>query len=137
MAAAMYFDVNLGLDLLGLNGSFTQVSGLGREVDYETYIEGGTEEPHYFYRQVAPQTLVLERGLVTGVDQFALWLQALQFGSMIRLAGTISLMSPQGETVKTWIITDAYPMKYVGPTLIAGKSTVAVSRIELAYNGVT
>ena len=137
MAVAMYFDVSLGVDLLGLNGHFSQVSGLGREVDYETYIEGGTEVPHYFYRQVAPQTLVLERGLVTGVDQFALWMDALQFGSMIRLAGTITLMSPQGQTLKTWMITDAYPMKYVGPTLVGAKSAVAVSRIELAYNGVT
>lgn len=132
----MYFDVNLGVDLLGLNGQFTHVSGLNFEVDYETYTEGGTEVAHYFYRQVAPQTLVLERGLVTGVDQFALWLDALKLGSIIRLAGYISLKTPQGETVKTWLITDAYPIKYVGPTLVSGKSGLAVTRIELAHNGV-
>lgn len=134
---SMYFDVSLGVDaLLGLNGAFESVSGLSLEVDYETYIEGGAESSHYFYKQMAPQTLVLERGLVTGVDQFALWMEALKLGSIIRLGGTITLLSATGKVQKIWIITDAYPIKYVGPTLKSSPSGFAVSRIELAHNGV-
>lgn len=134
-AYSMYFDVKLGVDMLGLDGHFTSVSGLNFEVDYETYTEGGAEVPHYFYRQVNPQTLVLERGLVTGVDQFSAWMTALKLGSIIRLCGTITLNTPQGQPMKTWLVTDAYPIKYVGPTLVAGKSGLAVTRIELAHNG--
>jgi phage tail-like protein len=42
-----------------------------------------------------------------------------------------------GETVKTWNITDAYPVKWTGPDLRATSMEVAIETLELAHRGWT
>lgn len=135
--SGLYFEVDLGLPTLGMSGQFTSVSGLGMELEYEIYREGGSMYPRYFFKNAKPQTLVLEQGTVTSVDGFSLWLNQVNLGQSLPLAGIISLKDYQGNTVRVWTIAGAHLVRYVGPRLDSTAESLAVSRIELLYGGCT
>ena len=116
-------------------GRFTSASGLGMEIDYEVYNEGGVNYPYYFLKENKPQILVLERGVVTGVDFASLLMMATTTGCSIPLGGVITLNDSFGSPQRVWTIGGAYLSKYIGPTLDSNQPSLAVSRIELMYNG--
>ncbi|GHU57900.1 hypothetical protein FACS1894133_1650 [Clostridia bacterium] len=120
---------------IGMSGQFTSVTGLGVEVEYETYNEGGCAMPHRFFKGLVPQTLVLEQGTVTNVDVFSAWITLIAAGSRSPLNGVIMLNNHSGIPVRTWVITDALLSKYIGPNLNSLRSELAVSRIEMIYSG--
>ena len=133
--AGTYFEVALlGVGAV-LTGKFTSVSGLDMEVEYEIYNEGGLNYPRFFFKQNKPQVLVLEQGVVTSVHSVSLLMQMCNLGMSIPLAGTVILKDSFGESQRVWNIVGAYLQKYVGPTLNSNQASLAVSRIELIYNG--
>ena len=85
-----YFDVALGVPAVGMSGQFTSVSGLSMEFEYETYSEGGCPYPHHFFKNIVPQTLVLEQGTVTTVDGLAAWIHMINQGMRMPVNGVIS-----------------------------------------------
>mgnify|MGYP005780392051 FL=1 len=130
-----YFDVLLiGIGAV-LAGGFASVSGLDMEADYEIYTEGGSNYPRYFFKNVKPQHLVLEQGVVTTVDSVSLLMGMVNQGMSIPLAGTIILRDSFGTPQREWTIVGAHLQKYVGPQLNSNQASVAVSRIELIHNG--
>ena len=130
-----YFDVLLIGTGAVLAGGFSSVSGLVMEVDYEVYTEGGSSYPRYFFKNVRPQRLVLEQGVVTTVDSVSLLMAMVNQGMSIPLAGTIILRDSFGTPQREWTIVGAHLQKYVGPQLNSNQASVAVSRIELIHNG--
>ena len=130
-----YFEVSFGAPALGMSGYFTSVSGLSIEFEYETYSEGGVPYPRYFFKNVVPQTLVLEQGTVTSVDGFAAWVHMLNQGMRMPINGMIYLKDHTGALKRSWMVNDAMVVKYVGPSLNAMQPELAVSRIELQHNG--
>ncbi len=130
-----YFDVMFGPPALGMSGYFTSVSGLGMQFEYETYCEGGSTYPQHFFKNTTPQTLVLEQGTVTTVDGFAVWVNLCNTGMRLPLNGIIILKDHADKPKRTWIIQDAVVVRYVGPELNSMQPQLAVSRIELQYNG--
>ena len=130
-----YFDVLLIGTGAVLAGGFSSVSGLDMEVDYEVYTEGGSSYPRYFFKNVRPQRLVLEQGVVTTVDSVSLLMAMVNQGMSIPLAGTIILRDSFGTPLREWTIVGAHLQKYVGPQLNSNQASVAVSRIELIHNG--
>jgi phage tail-like protein len=48
---------------------------------------------------------------------------------------TITLVGPRGEDIRTWAFTDAYPVKWTGPTLNAGSNQIATESLEIAHTG--
>ena len=130
-----YFDVLLIGTGAILAGGFSSVSGLDMEVDYEVYTEGGSSYPRYFFKNVRPQRLVLEQGVVTTVDSVSLLMAMVNQGMSIPLAGTIILRDSFGTPQREWTIVGAHLQKYVGPQLNSNQASVAVSRIELIHNG--
>ena len=130
-----YFEVALiGLGA-AITGRFTSVSGLNMEIEYEVYNEGGLNYPRFFFKENKPQVLVLERGVVTTVDSVSLLMSMCAAGMSVPLAGTVILMDSFGIPQRTWTIVGAYLQKYVGPNLNSNEPALAVSRIELIYNG--
>ena len=95
-ASGAFFDVLLGGNPLGMSGRFTSVSGLGMQFEYETVMEGGSMYPRYFFKNAVPQTLVLEQGTVTTVDTFSLWVDLVNSGVDVPLAGTIRSATTRG-----------------------------------------
>ena len=130
-----YFEVALLGPGAALAGRFTAVSGLTMEIDYDVYNEGGLNYPRFFFEESKPQTLVLEQGVVTTVDSVSLLMAMTASGMAIPLAGTVILMDSFGTPQRTWTIVGAYLKKYVGPDLNSNQPALAVSRIELIYNG--
>ena len=130
-----YFEVALAGTGAALAGRFTAVSGLGMELEYEVYNEGGLNYPRYFFKEVKPQVLVLQEGVVTDVDAASLLMHMCNLGMSVPLAGTVVLKDGFGTAQRIWNIVGAHLQKYVGPDLDANQAAAAVSRIELLYNG--
>ena len=108
-----YFEVFLAGAGAVLAGRFTAVSGLGMELEYETYKEG----------------------VVTDVDSVSVLMGMCNQGMSVPLAGTVILKDSFGAPQRVWNIVGAHLQKYMGPELDANQAAVAVSRIELLYNG--
>ncbi len=130
-----YFEVALIGPGAVLAGRFTSVSGLNMEIEYEVYNEGGLNYPRFFFKESKPQVLVLEQGVVTTIDSVSLLMAMTASGMSIPLAGTVILMDSFGVPQRTWTIVGAYLQKYIGPNLNSNEPALAVSRIELIYNG--
>ncbi|MBE6910326.1 MAG: hypothetical protein E7474_12260 [Ruminococcaceae bacterium] len=130
-----YFDVALAGPGAVIAGRFTSVSGLNMEVEYEVYNEGGLNYPRFFFKENKPQVLVLEQGVVTTIDSVSLLMTMCASGMSIPLGGTVILMDSFGTPQRTWTIVGAYLQKYIGPDLNSNQPALAVSRIELIYNG--
>lgn len=130
-----FFEVALLGPGAGIAGRFTAVSGLNMEIEYTVYNEGGLNYPRFFFKESKPQVLVLEQGVVTTVDSVSLLMAMSASGMSIPLAGTIILMDSFGIPQRTWTIVGAYLQKYIGPDLNSNQPAIAVSRIELIYNG--
>jgi phage tail-like protein len=130
-----FFQVALIGPGAAIMGRFTAVSGLNMEIEYEVYNEGGLNYPRFFFKESRPQVLVLEQGVVTTLDSVSLLMAMTASGMSIPLAGTVILMDSFGKPQRTWTIVGAYLRKYVGPDLNSNQPALAVSRIELIYNG--
>lgn len=130
-----FFEVALAGPGAVIAGRFTAVSGLNMEVTYQEYNEGGLNYPRFFFKGNKPQVLVLEQGVVTTVDSVSLLMAMVASGMAIPLAGTVILKDSFGIPQRTWTIVGAYLQKYIGPDLNSNEPALAVSRIELIYNG--
>ena len=130
-----FFEVALIGPGAAIMGRFTAVSGLNMEIEYEVYNEGGLNYPRFFFKENKPQVLILEQGVVTTLDSVSLLMAMSSSGMSIPLAGTVILMDSFGMPQRTWTIVGAYLRKYVGPDLNSNQPALAVSRIELIYNG--
>ena len=130
-----YFEVYLAGPGGVLAGHFLGVSGLDMEFEYEVYCEGGSSYPRFFYKNAKPQMLVLEQGTMTLVDSASTLANAVNLGSSMPMAGTIMLKDSFGDTQRVWNIAGAHLVRYVGPKLDSNQPNLAVSRIELMYNG--
>lgn len=130
-----YFDVLLIGPGAVLAGGFTSVSGLGMEADYEVYTEGGSSYPRFFFKNIKPQQLVLEQGVITTVDSVSLLMGMVNMGMSIPLAGAIILKDSFGTPQREWTVVGAHLQRYVGPQLNSNQASAAVSRIELIHNG--
>lgn len=130
-----YFEVLLAGVGAVISGRFTRVSGLNMEVEYEVYNEGGLNYPRFFFKENKPQVLALEQGVVTDFDSVSALMAMCASGMSVPLAGTVMLKDSFGETQRVWTIVGAYLQKYIGPDLNSNQPALAVSRIELIYNG--
>ena len=138
MLSGAYFEVALvsPVPTAALMGGFSAVSGLDMEMDYEVYHEGGSLYPRYFFKQAKPQTLVLERGVVTDTDAVSVLMGFVNQGMSLPLAGTITLKDTFGKVQRVWTVTGAHLVKVAGPQLNSDQPAAAVTRIELMHNGV-
>ena len=130
-----YFEVFLAGTGAVLAGEFTSVTGLNMEVDYEVYNEGGLNYPRFFMKEAKPQILSLGQGVITDIDSVSLLMSMCNQGMSIPLAGTVILKDATGIPQRTWTIVGAYLQRYIGPELNSNQPALAVSRIELIYNG--
>jgi phage tail-like protein len=62
------------------------------------------------------------------------WLASIQ-AAVRRQTAQIAVLDASGETVTAWNLVDVYPMRWTGPTLDVGASSVAMETLELAHNG--
>jgi phage tail-like protein len=138
---AFNFKVEFG-DVAGggpIEGGFSDVSGLAREVNYSEYREG-TEKTNTMRK--IPNTfkldeVTLKRGLVGSTDIFA-WIKAVCDGEYQPRTVTIVQLDEARNEVLTLVLRNAQPKKWMGPTLAAkGGGEVAMEELHLVHEGIT
>ncbi|HEV7859437.1 MAG TPA: phage tail protein [Pyrinomonadaceae bacterium] len=131
-----YQSFNFMIEIDGIAAAgFAECSGLSAEVETFEYREGGVNDyTHRFAGAAKYPPLVLRRGMT---DSHELWNWHLEVakGFVIRRNGTIHLLDGEGQPVKHWHFVRAYPVKWTGPELRAGTSSVAFESIELTHEG--
>jgi phage tail-like protein len=117
---------------------FTAVSGLESEIEVIEYREGN--EKQFSYRKLPGRVTYTNIVLKTGVaeksalyDWHREWVTgAAQQRKQIR----IILLDQARKERRAWNVLNAWPAKYVGPTLNALGNEVAIETIELAHEGI-
>ena len=116
-----------------LRGNFSSVSGLGAEMEYEVYNEGGNfTAPVLLPRGMKYQNIVLERGTMSA-EPLSIWFTQLQTGVHTRLPMIITMMDSAGVPVKIWTVLDAMPVKVDYSPMNAMSGTVATTTVEFSH----
>jgi phage tail-like protein len=113
-------------------GGFSDVSGLGNEVKYSEYRNGNDKENHV--RKVAntnsTDDVTLKRGLIGDLRLFD-WLKETREGAFDPRTVTVTLLDERRSPVCSWILQQAQPKKWVGPTLTAkGGGEIAMEELH-------
>jgi phage tail-like protein len=136
------FLVNLGNgDAMSVRAGFQEVSGLSIDVTIAEYRNGNDAVNHV--RKIDAMYKVgdvtLRRGLIGALDLFQ-WIDQTRTGDpTARRNITIQLRDEAGlNTVMTWRLINARPMKYTGPSLNAKTgSDVAIEELVLSCEDMT
>jgi phage tail-like protein len=119
-------------------GGFSDVSGLGVDINYSEYRHGN--EKFNTVRKV-PNThklddVTLKRGVMGSDDLFA-WVAGVRDGTPNARTINITLLNEARAPVVTWRLRNAQPKKWAGPTLSAkGGGEVAVEELHLVHEGI-
>jgi phage tail-like protein len=114
-------------------GGFSDVSGLGNEIKYSEYRNGNDLENHV--RKVpnvnSCDDITLKRGVIGDLTLFT-WLKNTREGTLDPRTVTVTLLDEKRTPVCSWILQQAQPKKWVGPTLTAkGGGEVAMEELHL------
>jgi phage tail-like protein len=119
-------------------GGFSDVSGLGVDVNYSEYRNGN--ERFNTVRKI-PNThkvddVTLKRGVVGSDDLYA-WLKTVRDGEAEPRSISITLLDEARNAVTTWVLRNAQPKKWTGPTLAAkGGGETAMEELSLVCEGI-
>jgi phage tail-like protein len=117
-------------------GRFRECTGLAAEIECKDYNEGGVNDfVHKLPTRMKYPNLVLKRG-VTYEDALLKWLWSVQ-RELVRGPVTIQLKGPDLNTsgIRTWVFSNAFPIKWTGPNLNAGSNQVATETLEIVHTG--
>jgi phage tail-like protein len=135
-----YYLVTIG----GEEFSFQEVTGLEVEAQVMEYRHGDSE---FFTTMKKPgliktPMLVCKKGIFEDDEELSEFLLGLQeekefyeFDDGLEIL--VELLNETGETVKTWSIEGAVPVKYSTPGLNSTSNEVAVEEITFAYERIT
>ena len=127
---------NFRVEIDGITASFSEVSGLESEVEVIELREGGT---HTTVRKLPGLrkygNIVLKRGITQDAELWN-WHKQVLDGLVERRNGSVILLDNQGHDRVRWNFFQGWPCKYVGPTLNAESSDVAIETLELAHEGI-
>jgi phage tail-like protein len=120
---------------------FLEVSGLAIDVrvppDYRngnSPVNHPEKDPGLYH----VSTVTLRRGLIGALDLYQ-WIDEVRAGNEnVRQPVRIELQDEQHNgPVFTWNLVNAFPIRYVGPTLRANGNDIAVEELVLAYEDLT
>ncbi len=115
------------------SGGFSDVTGLGNEIVYAEYRNGNDPENHVRKIPTVNKTgdVTLRRGLIGDLRLFE-WIKATREGVYNPRTVTITLLDEARQPVCSWVLRNAQPKKWVGPTLAAkGGGEVAMEELHL------
>ncbi len=128
-----HFQVQWG----GSKLSFTEVTGLDRQVEVIEYRAGDFKE----YGKIKMpglqkfSNITLKRGTFKGDNEFYTWLNTVQLNVIERRDLIISLLNETHEPIVTWKIKKAWPVKIQSSDLKADGNEVAIETLEVAHEG--
>lgn len=130
-------DFNLGhkfnLEIEGVSiGGVHKVDGIEFEVEVVEYQDGEDITTHYRPGRFKPGKLTIERDWSSTKD-FLNWRQTVVDGKVDRKSISLCFNNDAGEEAKRVNFFEAYPSKWVGPSLNARNSAHASERIECVF----
>lgn len=120
-------------------GGFSDVSGLGDEVKYSEYRNGNDKENHV--RKIAnvhnPTDVSFKRGVIGDLRLFN-WLKATREGDFDPRTVTVTLLDERRSPVCSWVLQQAQPKKWIGPTLTGkGGADVAMEQLDVTCENIS
>jgi len=131
LVAANMFGVRVpGIEI----GYFHECHGLSIEVDVLEYPEGGNNEfVHHLPGRLRYPNLELRRGMTTE-DNLLKWFWQTRTKADCKEV-TIDIYNHYGTVHRSFTFDGAYPIKWVGPDLIASSADMAVETLTIAHIG--
>ena len=115
---------------------FSECSGLEATVEVFEYKEGGVNDyVHKFPTRASFANITLKHGVIYLYDDLWTWHNAFVLGNGKRKDGLIVLLDESRIPTKVWKFTNGIPMKWVGPSLNATQSAVAIESLEISHEG--
>lgn len=138
LPVAFHFSVALSGSSSAVDAAFQEVSGLEKEIDLETVVEGGENRfVHKLPRPVRQANLTLKRGLTDESSDLVAWCRETIDGDFSKPVKprdlVVSLLDEAGDPVASWGIGNAYPVRWSVGAFDAMKNAIAVETVELAY----
>lgn len=117
--------------------SFQEASGFDSSIDVTEYREGGDNET---LRKLPAKTkfsnIVLKWGTADDTDLYDWHMQWIKGDpAAVRKNGSIIILDRQGNEQVRWNFTNAWPVKWTGPTFNAKGNDLAIETLELAHEG--
>jgi phage tail-like protein len=139
-----YSQFNFLVEISGGPGStdtkagFQEVSGLGMEVANTEYRNGNENDnaPRKMAGLYKVADVTLKRGVIGDIETLFGWIKSLRESGVgkednLRTV-TISLQNESHQEVQKWILTNARPIKYTGPSFNGKGSEIAMEELVLA-----
>jgi phage tail-like protein len=116
-------------------GGFSDCAGLQMETEVHEHMEGGVNSHSWKFATRSKQAnLTLKRGIVNKVLWD--WYHDITNGTMKFRNATILVLDPSGSNqLLEFQVTQAFPVKWVGPELSAAQNNLAVEAVEFAHQG--
>ncbi len=134
-----YRNFNFQVEVNGQSiGDFSEVSGLGMEVEQAEY-RSGTDGGNSVRKLTGIRkftNVTLKRGVTKDLTLFN-WIRNVGDGVSDRRTVDIILLDEGRQEVVRWKLENAWPVKWSGPALNAKGDEVAIESLELAYEGIT
>ena len=118
-----------------IRGWFTECSGLAVEREVKEQQEGGLNDyVHQLPGRIKQNRITLKHGLAG--NELWSWLQTgLYDGQVDRRHISIVIYGISGTPYKWWDVSDAYPIKWSGPTLNTASNETTLETLELVHHG--
>ncbi|HMP41631.1 MAG TPA: phage tail protein [Roseiflexaceae bacterium] len=135
---SVYSTYRFWVEIEGLNeAAFSECSGLQAETEIYEWEEGGLNGfKHRLPGRTKFVNLVLKRGIATA-NLWQWYADVIQGKNLKRRSLSVVIYGYAGDTEVRWTVSDALPIKWVGPTLKTGASETAVETLELLHHGLT
>jgi phage tail-like protein len=115
---------------------FSECSGIDASIEVIDYKEGGVNDyVHKFATRTSFSNLTLKHGVIFLSDDLWTWHNDWVQGSGKRKDGLIVLLDESRSPAKVWKFKRGIPSKWVGPSLNAAQSNVAIESLEIAHEG--
>src|SRR5689334_8334690 len=113
---------------------FSECTGLEATVEVFEFKEGGVNNyVRKFPTRASFANITLKHGVIYLFDDLWSWHNDFVLGQGKRKDGLIVLMNESRSPVKVWKFKHGIPMKWVGPSLNAAQSNVAIESLEIAH----
>ncbi|MEY3542333.1 MAG: hypothetical protein RLZZ204_1145 [Bacteroidota bacterium] len=124
---------------LAFDAAFTQISGLGSELEYDTVKSGGNNhEVYHLPKGIKRSGLSLKRGLASIASPLLRWcFQTLEEPKFITPKTMIVVLlnkNPYLPPVMVWTLYNVIPVKWEIDELDAKKSDIVIESIELVFS---
>ncbi len=120
-----------------ITAGFSEATGLQADSEVEDVIEGGVNHfVHKVVRVTKYPNVVLKRGL-TDMRDLSLWHQEIVEGRVARRTIRVILQDSLGTQKWSWVVSDAYPVKWSVSDLNASGNSIAIESVEFAHHGLT